>query len=105
MLKIQGRNFLSSYRGVTRDEFSRFRTSMVDYCEDGIESLRLWEVRYQVHGHHLEGSRMGVGRDWLQWGFSVSRTWFILLAGGALLRFLPSYAYGTMCDSYLGLSD
>ena len=25
---------------------------------------------------------MGVGRDWLEWGFSMSGVWFILLADG-----------------------
>ena len=56
---------------------------MIDNREDGVKSLRLWEVCYQIHSHHLEGSRMGVCRDWLQWGLSVSSAWFILLADGA----------------------
>ena len=54
---------------------------MIDNCEYGIESSRLWEFSDQVHGHHLEGSRMGVGRDWLKRGFSMCGVWFVLLAG------------------------
>ena len=59
---------------------------MIDNREYGVEFLRLWEIRDQVHGHHLERSRMGVCRDRLEGGFLVCGAWFVLLAGCA-----PSY--------------
>ena len=43
---------------------------MIDNREYSVESSRFWEIRDQVHGHHLERSRMGVNRDWLKGGFS-----------------------------------
>ena len=61
---------------------------MIDNREYGIKPSRLWKIRYQVHSHHLEGSRMGVGRDWLKWGFSMSGAWFILLTGSASLHII-----------------
>ena len=79
-MKVQCRDFLSSDHGVARDEFSCFRTTMIDNREYGVESSRFWEVSDQVHGHHLEGSRMGVGRDWLERGFSMCGVRFVLLA-------------------------
>ena len=56
---------------------------MVDDREYGVESLQFREVRDQVHGHHLERSRMGVSRDWLKRGFSMCGAWFVLLTSCA----------------------
>ena len=58
---------------------------MVNDCEDRIKSSRFWEVHNQVHGHHLEGSRMGVDCDRLKGGFLMRGMWFVLLAGSASL--------------------
>ena len=81
MLEIQCRNLLAGDRGIARDEFSCFRATVINNREYGVESLRFWEVCDQVHGHHLEGSRMGVGRDRLEGGFPMCGSWFILLTG------------------------
>ena len=53
---------------------------MIDDREYGVESSQFWEVRDQVHGHHLERSRMGVGHDRLKGGFSVRGMRLVLLA-------------------------
>ena len=56
---------------------------MIDNREHGVESSRFREVRDQIHGHHLERSRMGVGCDRLERGFSMCGTRFVLLANWA----------------------
>jgi hypothetical protein len=52
---------------------------VVDDCEYSVKALQLWEIGDQIHGHHLERSRMGVGGDWLKWSFSMCSTRFVLL--------------------------
>jgi hypothetical protein len=76
---------------------------MIDNCEYSVESSRFWEVSDQIHGHHLEGSRMGVGRDRLERGFSMCSAWLVLLADRT-----PSYII--LCEvphvfSLVGLAE
>ena len=60
MLEIKCCYSLSHDGGVAWDEFHRLRASVVYNGEDRVEALRYWEIRNQVHRHHLEGFRMGV---------------------------------------------
>ena len=56
---------------------------MINNREYRIKSSRFREIRDQVHGHHLERSRMGVSHDRLKGSFLMRGAQFVLLTNCA----------------------